>query len=121
MDRLCTSAQKIAEYPTAHPKVAQAMNGFGGIVSFHLKGNFDACKGFLNALKAFTMAENLGGAESLAEHPASMTHASAPREECERIAVTDFLIRLSVGIGDVEDLLSDLSMHSNRFRNVSTG
>ncbi|HUK49796.1 MAG TPA: cystathionine gamma-synthase [Terriglobales bacterium] len=126
MDRHCSNAQKIAAYLEAHPKIEQTiypvlsnhpqhelaarqMSGFGGMISFRLKGNFDACKLFLTALKVFTLAESLGGVESLAEHPASMTHASVAREERERIGVTDSLIRLSVGIEDVEDLVSDLS------------
>jgi cystathionine gamma-lyase len=126
MDRHCANAGRVAEHLANHSKVEQViypglpshpqhqlakrqMNGFGGMISFRLKGNFDGCKRFLKTLRIFTLAESLGGVESLAEHPASMTHASVPREERERIGVTESLIRLSVGIEDVEDLVSDLS------------
>jgi len=126
MDRHCTNAQKVAEYLTRHPKVAKVfypglasdpnhplarkqMTGYGGMVSFHLKGGFDDCKRFLKTLRVFTLAESLGGVESLIEHPASMTHSSVPREERDRIGVTDSLIRISVGIEDADDLVTDLS------------
>ena len=85
------------------------MKGYGGIVSFHLKGDFESCKKFLKDLKLFTLAESLGGVESLIEHPASMTHASVQKEVRERLGVTDSLIRISVGIEDHEDLTADLS------------
>ena len=74
----------------------------------YLNGNFESCKSLLRELKIFTLAESLGGVESLADHPASMTHASVPKEEREKAGITDSLIRLSVGIEDVEDLVSDL-------------
>jgi len=74
-----------------------------------LRGNFESCKRLFKQLKIFTVAESLGGVESLIEHPASMTHASIPRAEKDRIGVTDSLVRLSVGIEDAEDLISDLS------------
>ncbi len=77
-------------------------------MSFYLKGNCESCKSLLRELKIFTLAESLGGVESLADHPASMTHASVPKEEREKVGITDSLIRLSVGIEDVEDLVSDL-------------
>ena len=126
MDRHCANAQRVAEFLTGHPKVRQViypglpshpqhqlakrqMKGFGGMISFYLKGNFESAKRFLKALKVFTLAESLGGVESLAEHPSSMTHASVPRDELERIGVTESLIRLSAGIEDSEDLLTDLS------------
>ena len=85
------------------------MSGPGGMISFRLKGDFEACKKLLKNVKVFTVAESLGGVESLIEHPSSMTHASVPKEERERIGVTDSLIRLSVGLEDVEDLITDLS------------
>jgi cystathionine gamma-lyase len=126
MDRHCDNAQKIAEYLEAHPKVQSIvypgltshpqhslaknqMKGFGGMISFNLKGDFDACKRLLKHVKVFTVAESLGGVESLIEHPSSMTHASVPKEERERIGLTDSLIRLSVGLEDVEDLVTDLT------------
>ena len=126
MERHCSNAQKIAEYLEDHPKVGRVfypglashgqhslaktqMGGFGGMISFHIKGDFEACKKFLKRLKVFTVAESLGGVESLVEHPSSMTHASVPKEERERLGVTDSLIRLSVGLEDVQDLITDLS------------
>ena len=85
------------------------MKDFGGMVSFRLKGDSmeDAVK-VVSALKVFTLAESLGGVESLAGHPASMTHASIPVEERLKTGVTDGLIRLSVGIEDEADLIADL-------------
>ena len=86
------------------------MQGFGGMISFVTKGNNyeDALK-IVSSLKVFTLAESLGGVESLAGHPASMTHASIPKEEREKSGVVDALIRLSVGIEDVNDLIADLN------------
>lgn len=126
MDRHCSNAHKIAEFLEGHSKVLRVMypglpthpqhelaqkqmTGFGGMISFHLRGNFESCKRLFKQLKIFTVAESLGGVESLIEHPASMTHASVPEEERDRVGVTDSLIRLSVGIEDAEDLISDLS------------
>jgi len=126
MDRHCANAQRVAEYLAEHPKVAKVlypgltshpqhelcrrqMIRFGGMVSFYLRGDFEACKRLLRNLRVFTVAESLGGVESLIEHPSSMTHASVPREERERIGITNSLIRVSVGIEDVEDLITDLS------------
>jgi cystathionine beta-lyase/cystathionine gamma-synthase len=85
------------------------MDGFGGMVSFHLKGDAGACLKLLKNVKVFTAAESLGGVESLIEHPSSMTHASVPKQERDRIGVTDSLIRVSVGLEDPEDLITDLS------------
>ena len=126
MDRHCSNAHKIAEFLEGHSKVLtvtypglrthqqhqlarKQMSGFGGMISFHLRGNFESCKRLFKQLKIFTVAESLGGVESLIEHPASMTHGSVPKEERDRVGVTDSLIRLSVGIEDAEDLVSDLS------------
>ena len=85
------------------------MKDFGGMLSFVTKGNNyeDAVK-IVENLKIFTLAESLGGVESLAGHPASMTHASIPKEEREKTGIVDSLIRLSVGIEDVDDLIADL-------------
>ena len=85
------------------------MNDFGGMVSFTTKNNNykDAIK-TVERLKVFTLAESLGSVESLAGHPASMTHASIPKEEREKTGVVESLIRLSVGIEDIDDLLKDL-------------
>lgn len=126
MERACYNAQKIAEYLQNHPKVAKVyypgfpshpgheiakkqMKMFGAMLSFDLIENIEA-----NAIKIlsgthyFSLAESLGGVESLIGHPASMTHGSIPREERIKVGLTDTLIRLSVGIEDVEDLILDL-------------
>lgn len=126
MQRHCENGKAVAEYLNSHPKVENVywpgleshpnhevakrqMKDFGGMVSFTTKNNSykDAIK-FVENLKVFTLAESLGGVESLAGHPASMTHASIPKEEREKTGVVDSLIRLSVGIEDVEDLIQDL-------------
>jgi len=126
MDRHCTNAQRIAEFLNEHEKAAKVlypglkshpqhelarkqMAGFGGMVSFYLKGNRDSYKNLLKHVEVFTVAESLGSVESLIEHPSSMTHASLPKEIRESIGVTDSLIRLSIGIEDVQDLIEDLS------------
>ena len=85
------------------------MSDFGGMLSFQIKGyGKKETILFLEKLKLFTLAESLGGVESLCGHPATMTHASIPKEEREKSGVTDSLIRLSIGIEDVEDLINDL-------------
>ena len=85
------------------------MKGYGGMVSFYLKGGMDETRAFLATSKLFSLAESLGGVESLIEVPALMTHASIPREIREQIGIRDTLIRLSVGIEDVGDLLQDIA------------
>lgn len=90
-----------------HELAKKQMTGFGGMLTIDL-GSFEKASNFLKHLKLFTTAESLGGVESLAAHPASMTHASLPKEERERLGITDGLVRLSVGIEDVEDLIDDL-------------
>jgi len=126
MQRHCENGKAIAEYLTSHPKIEKVfwpglpshpnheiakkqMKDFGGMISFTTKGNemADAIK-VVEKLKIFTLAESLGGVESLAGHPASMTHASIPKEEREKTGVVDSLIRLSVGIEDIDDLIADL-------------
>ena len=126
MQRHCENGRKIAEYLSNHPKIEKVywpglkdhpnhsvakaqMNDFGGMISFVTKGNnFEEAIRIVENLKVFTLAESLGGVESLAGHPASMTHASIPKEEREKSGVVDALIRLSVGIEDAEDLIDDL-------------
>ena len=97
---------------STHPKhnlAKSQMSGFGGMVSFTTKnGSFKSVKEITSKLKVFTLAESLGGVESLANHPASMTHASIPKDLREKTGVIDSLIRLSVGIEDVDDLISDI-------------
>lgn len=90
-----------------HQLAKKQMRGFGGMVSADF-GSIDAAKKVLNNVKIFTLAESLGGVESLISHPASMTHASVPKEEREKIGITDSLVRFSVGIEDVEDLIADV-------------
>jgi cystathionine beta-lyase/cystathionine gamma-synthase len=95
-----------------HPNHAVAkkqMKGFGSMISFILKGNsIQDTMRLLTSTKLFALAESLGGVESLINHPASMTHASIPKEQREKIGLTDTLIRLSVGIEDADDLIADL-------------
>ena len=126
VERACKNAEKIAKYLKRHPKVANVyypgfedhpnhaiakkqMRHFGGMVSFDLKSDTleDANK-VLSNTRLFTLAESLGGVESLIGHPATMTHASIPRKERMKVGLTDSLMRLSVGIEDVSDLLKDL-------------
>ena len=100
-------------YPglTAHPQHALAlrqMGGGGGIVTFFVDGGLDETRAVMERCEVFTLAESLGGVESLIDHPAIMTHASVPAERRQRLGIADNLIRLSVGIEDVEDLLADL-------------
>jgi len=95
----------------SHPQQALAMKqmtGFAGMISFELKGGLEAARKFVSGLHLFALAESLGGVESLCDHPAIMTHATIPRELREKLGVTDGLIRLSVGLEDVDDLRQDL-------------
>lgn len=101
-------------YPglTTHPNheiAKKQMSGFGGMVSFKIKGGFDEANLFMKKLQIFSLAESLGGVESLANYSSKMTHASIPLEVRKKIGITDDLIRLSVGIEDVEDLIADLA------------
>ena len=127
VERHCLNGQKVAEYLEQHPLIDQVLypglpshpqhdlakkqmtKGFGGMVSFTFKSGAkaDAIK-FLENLKVFTLAESLGGVESLANHPALMTHASIPAEKRAEIGVTDDMVRLSVGVEDIEDLIADI-------------
>ena len=84
------------------------MKGFGGVVSFEIKGGIEKVNTFLKRIKVFSLAESLGGVASLAEHPATMSHASMPEEHREKVGITDELIRLSVGLENVDDLIEDL-------------
>lgn len=126
MQRHCENGKAVAEFLNNHPKVENVywpglkshpnheiakkqMTDFGGMLSFTVKGNsLENAVKVVEKLKVFTLAESLGGVESLAGHPASMTHASIPKEEREKTGVVDSLIRLSVGIEDETDLLEDL-------------
>jgi cystathionine beta-lyase/cystathionine gamma-synthase len=89
------------------------MKGFGGVVSFELKGGVKAVNQFLRRLKVFHLAESLGGTASLAEHPGTMSHASMPADYRAKIGVTDDLVRLSVGLENIDDLIEDLKQALN--------
>jgi len=91
-----------------HEIARRQMKGFGGVVSFELRGGVEAVNSFLKKLKVFSLAESLGGVISLAEHPASMSHASMPQDYREEVGITDGLVRLSVGLENVDDLIEDL-------------
>jgi len=91
-----------------HARARRQMSGFGGMVSFQFKGTYDDVAGVVRGFHVFALAESLGGVESLVCHPASMTHGSIPRELREARGLTDTLLRLSVGIEDIDDLLGDL-------------
>ena len=92
-----------------HELAKKQMNGFGGIISLEIKGGLEASKKFLEKTKIFSLAESLGGVESLIEHPALMTHASVPKAVRDEIGISDGLIRLSVGIESIEDLIDDIN------------
>jgi cystathionine gamma-lyase len=95
----------------SHPQHALAkkqMHGFGGMITFYIKGGLPAAKTFLESVRIFALAESLGGVESLIEHPAIMTHASVPAENRKALGIDDGLIRLSVGVESLEDLKKDL-------------
>ncbi|MCK5879351.1 MAG: aminotransferase class I/II-fold pyridoxal phosphate-dependent enzyme [Holophagae bacterium] len=125
MKKHCESAQQIAEhlekhsavswvkYPglVSHPQHETAkkqMNGYSGIISFELRGGLTAGKHMMNSVKIAQLAVSLGGVESLIQHPASMTHAGMPKELREQAGITDGLVRISVGIEDVDELIADL-------------
>ena len=132
VQRHCENGEKVANFLSTHPEVDQVywpgfqthpnhevakeqMNGFGGMISFTLKGDsLEKAKSIVSKTKLFTLAESLGGVESLIGHPSTMTHASIPREERIKSGVLDSLIRLSVGIEDASDLIEDLE---NAFKN----
>jgi len=92
-----------------HEIAKKQMKGFGGVVSFELKGGVEAVNRFLRRLGVFSLAESLGGTASLAEHPATMSHASMPPDYRARIGISDDLIRLSVGLENIDDLIDDLA------------
>jgi cystathionine gamma-lyase len=126
MERHAQNAMKVAQYLASHPKVQKVtypgleshpqhalarkqMKGFGGMLTFDIKGGLEAARTFLKTVKVFACAESLGGVESLIEHPAIMTHASIPKETREKLGIADGFIRLSVGIEDGQDLIDDLA------------
>jgi cystathionine gamma-lyase/cystathionine beta-lyase len=131
MERHCSNGKAIAAFLRSHPKVDKVywpgfedhpnhavakkqMRGFGGMISFTLKGNkLEEAFQVASKTKVFSLAESLGGVESLIGHPATMTHASIPKTERENAGITDSLLRLSVGIEDIKDLIADLEQALN--------
>jgi cystathionine gamma-lyase/cystathionine beta-lyase/cystathionine gamma-lyase/homocysteine desulfhydrase len=130
MERHNINAQGVAEFLSRHPKVsrvhypglashpqhalaARQMRGFGGIVSFEL-GSFERARVFLNHVRLAALAESLGGVETLISHPATMTHASVPLERRQAIGLTEDMVRISVGLEDLDDLLEDLAQALDR-------
>jgi methionine-gamma-lyase len=125
MQRHCENAMAVAKYLDAHPKVATVnypglpdfpghevartqMHCFGGMLSFELKGGFQAGENLMNSMRMITLAVSLGNVDSLIQHPASMTHRSVPTEARRMMGITDGLVRFSVGIENVEDIIADL-------------
>ena len=130
MERHNASAQVLAEFLASHPKVKKVhypglpdhpqhalaqrqMRGFGGLISFEL-GSLDRARTLLNSVSLMALAESLGGVETLISHPATMTHASVPPERRQQIGLTDDMVRVSVGIEDVDDLKDDLTQALDR-------
>ena len=125
MERHCENALAIAKHFESHKEISEViypgltnhpqhdlaskqMNGFGGIISMNIKGGLEKSKSFLEQTKIFALAESLGGVESLIEHPALMTHASLPKDRREMIGISDGLVRLSVGLESLDDLVEDI-------------
>ena len=125
MERHCENAQAVAEWLQAQPGIgkvyypglkshagheiaARQMTGYGGVVTAVLSGGLEPARKFLERTEVFALAESLGGVESLIEHPAIMTHASIPKEIRDQIGIEDGLVRLSVGVEDIDDLIADL-------------
>lgn len=133
MQRYCENAQKVAEFLEKHPKIDKVyypglathpgheiakkqMTGFGGIMSFELKGGFEAGKTLLNNVKLCTLAVSLGDTETLIQHPASMTHSAYSKEELKEAGIPEGLVRLSVGLENVEDIIEDLEQALNQVK-----
>ena len=125
MERHCKNAKKVVEFLNKHPKIEKVyypglethpgyeiakkqMKDFGAMISFELKGGFEAGKTLLNSLKLCSLAVSLGDTETLIQHPASMTHSPYTKEEREAAGITDGLVRLSVGLENIEDIIADL-------------
>jgi len=132
------NGMQVAKYLETHPCVERVLypglpshpqhelhkkqtKGMSGMMSFYLKGNLEETMQFLKNLKLFMLAESLGGFESLAEHPALMTHASVPADERVKLGIGDNLIRVSVGVEDVEDLIADLDQAFKKLINSQSG
>jgi len=125
MERHCENALAIAKHFESHKEISEViypgltnhpqhdlaskqMKGFGGIISMNIKGGLEKSKSFLERTEIFALAESLGGVESLIEHPALMTHASLPKDRREKIGISDGLVRLSVGLESLDDLIEDI-------------
>lgn len=125
MQRHCSSAAEVARWLTRHPAVERVvfpgleshpqhavarkqMRGFGGMITIYMKGGLEASRRLLERVRVFTLAESLGGVESLIEHPAIMTHASVPPEQRAILGISDSLVRLSIGVEEPDDLIRDL-------------
>jgi len=138
MKRHYESAMQIARYLETHPSVEKVMypglpshpqhelhvkqtKGMSGMLSFYLKGNFDQTVQFMKNLKIFFIAVSLGGFESLVEHPALMSHDSVPPEERAQLGIGDNLVRLSVGLEEVEDLIADLDQAFKKLSHDPSG
>ena len=130
MERHNANAMALAQYLASHPKVTavhypglpshpqhelarQQMRGFGGLISFQL-GSLERARTVLNSVRLISLAESLGGVETLISHPATMTHAAIPDDQRQQLGIHDDLVRLSVGIEDVEDLEEDLTQALDR-------
>ena len=126
VERHCRNAERVAAFMEAHPKIEkmvypgleshpqhavaakQMCGGFGGMITAYLRGGLGESRRFLERVRLFTLAESLGGVESLIEHPGIMTHASVPAEERTKLGISDSLVRFSVGIEDVADIIGDI-------------
>ncbi len=130
MQRHCESARKVADYLYNHEKIEtiyfpglpshklhdvakKQMSDFGGMISFIVKGDKETCMKFVNSLKLITIAVSLGDAETLIEHPASMTHSTYTKEELKEVGIEEGLVRLSIGLENVEDIIADLEYALN--------
>ena len=130
MERHCENALAIAKHFESHKEISEViypglsnhpqhdlaanqMKGFGGIISMNIKGGLEKSKSFLEKTRIFALAESLGGVESLIEHPALMTHASLPKDRRESIGISDGLVRLSVGLESLDDLIEDIEQALN--------
>jgi methionine-gamma-lyase len=127
MDRHCTNALEVAKYLSMHPKInwvrypglsthpqhelaKKQMKNFGGMITFEVKGGRKAGEKLMNSVGLITLAVSLGDCDSLIEHPASMTHSTYSAEELEETGITEGLIRLSVGLEECSDLITDLKL-----------
>jgi methionine-gamma-lyase len=109
----------LPEHPQ-HELAKKQMDGFGAMISFGVKGGLEAGRILMNNVKLFTLAVSLGGVESLIEHPASMTHASMPKEGRKQAGILDELVRISPGCEDFEDLKDDLDQALNAIRSLAS-